>query len=60
MVRASNSLFENMEFQAFFELAVQKLIDSEGIEVGVADVTGAAWREVDFPEDYEAAQALFN
>ena len=49
-----------MEFQAFFELAVQQLIDSEGIEVGVADVTGAAWREVDFPEDYEAAQALFN
>lgn len=60
LLHASNALFEAKEFQAFFELAVQKLIDTDGLKVDVADVTGAAWREVDFPEDYEAAQSLFN
>lgn len=60
LVTAANTLFENEEFQSFFELAVQKLIDGGQLDVTVADVTGAKWREIDFPEDYEAAQALFN
>lgn len=60
LIKASNALFEKKEFQSFFELAVQSLIDADDLHVTVADVSGAAWREVDFSEDYEAAKVLFN
>lgn len=57
--RHAERLFEEGEFQSFFERAVQRLIDEDGIEVAVADVTGLKWREVDFPEDYAAAKSHF-
>jgi choline kinase len=35
------------------------MIDEDGLKVEVCDVTGLPWREVDFPEDYEAARGFF-
>ena len=57
--RHAERLFEEGAFQAFFELAVQRMIDEDGLEVEVADVSGLPWREVDFPEDYQAARHFF-
>lgn len=57
--RHAERLFEEGTFNAFFELAVQRMIDEDGLAVEVADVSGLPWREVDFPEDYAAARALF-
>jgi choline kinase len=58
--RHAEALFEAGTFNAFFELAVQRMIDDEQLAVEVADVTGLPWREVDFPEDYQAARGLFS
>ena len=58
--RNAESLFEEGVFNAFFEMAVQRMIDREGLVVEVADVSGLPWREVDFPEDYAAAREFFN
>lgn len=55
----AEALFEEGEFQSFFEKAVQRLIDEEDLRVSVADITGLKWREVDFPEDYVAARGYF-
>ena len=52
--------FEDGGFQSFFEVAVQTLIDAGKAKVEICDVTGLPWREVDFPEDYEAARAFFD
>jgi choline kinase len=57
--RHAERLFEEGTFQAFFELAVQRMIDEDGLKVEVADVSGLPWREVDFPEDYQAARGFF-
>ena len=57
--RHAERLFEEGTFQAFFELAVQRMVDEDGLKVEVADTTGLRWREVDFVEDYEAARVLF-
>lgn len=57
--RHAERLFEEGTFNAFFELAVQRMIDEDGLEVEVADVSGLPWREVDFPEDYAAARGFF-
>ena len=57
--RHAERLFEEGTFNAFFELAVQRMIDEDGLAVEVADVSGLPWREVDFPEDYQAARAFF-
>lgn len=57
--RHAEALFQDGVFNAFFELAVQRMIDQDGLLVDVANVSGMPWREVDFPEDYEAARCLF-
>ncbi len=57
--RHAELLFEEGNFQAFFELAVQRMIDEGGVRVEVADTSGLKWREVDFVEDYEAAREMF-
>jgi L-glutamine-phosphate cytidylyltransferase len=43
----------------FFEAALQVAIRSSAIEVKWVDITGIRWREIDFPEDLDAANALF-
>ncbi|WP_295529935.1 phosphocholine cytidylyltransferase family protein [uncultured Thioclava sp.] len=57
--RHAERLFEEGAMQSFFEMAVQRMIDEDGLQVEVCDVTGLPWREVDFPEDYEAARGFF-
>lgn len=57
--RNAEELFEEGVMLAFFEHAVQRMIDREGLKVEVCDVSGLPWREVDFPEDYAAARKFF-
>lgn len=57
--RHAETLFQEKNFQAFFELAIQRCIDQDGLEVKSCDVSGLPWYEVDFEEDYEAALELF-
>jgi L-glutamine-phosphate cytidylyltransferase len=45
---------------AFFEAALQLGIDRAMLNVDWIDVTDLRWREVDFPEDLEAAEALMS
>jgi L-glutamine-phosphate cytidylyltransferase len=45
---------------AFFEAALQRGLDKGSLPVRWVDVTGLRWREVDFPEDLEAAEALMS
>lgn len=56
----AEKLFEAGSFQSFFEHAIQNMIDEGAAEVSVLEVTGLPWREVDFPEDYEAALNLLS
>lgn len=51
--RSTDKIINNNEFSAFFESALQHLIDHNIVPVETCDVTGALWREVDFPCDYE-------
>jgi L-glutamine-phosphate cytidylyltransferase len=44
----------------FFEAALQTGIDSGRLNVGWSDVTGMRWREIDFPEDLDAADAILS
>lgn len=57
--RQAETLFEEGMFSAFFELAVQRMIDEDGLQVEVADMTGLQWCEVDFSEDYDVARNFF-
>ena len=43
----------------FFERALQEGIDRGLLDVRWADVSGMKWREIDFPEDLDAASSLF-
>jgi choline kinase len=47
------------EFGSFFEAALQEMIDAGELTPGVVDTGDLPWREIDFPEDYEAAKSLF-
>ena len=51
-------LKEKNNHQDYFEAAIQNLID-QGCEVKTNATNGRAWIEIDFPEDFEAAQKLF-
>lgn len=43
----------------FFEAALQRGIDSRLFDVAAVDIGGCRWREIDFPEDLDAARAMF-
>ena len=47
------------EFGSFFEAALQEMIDAGELSPAVVDTGDLPWREIDFPEDYEAAKLLF-
>ena len=47
------------EFGSFFEAALQEMIDAAELAPAVVDTGDLPWREIDFPEDYEAAKSLF-
>jgi choline kinase len=48
------------EFGSFFEAALQEMIDARELAPAVADTGVLPWREIDFPEDYAAAVAMFS
>ena len=45
------------EFAAYFESAIQRLIDEEDFRIETVPTAGAFWAEIDFVEDYKAAAA---
>lgn len=47
------------EFHSFFEAALQEMIDLGDLQPAIMDTGTLPWREIDFPEDYQAARALF-
>lgn len=58
--QAVETILERGEFQAFFEMAIQELIDEDAVPVTVMDIGDFPWIEIDFPADYEAAKRLFS
>ena len=46
-------------FGSFFEAALQEMIDAGDLSPGTVDTGDLPWREIDFPEDYAAARAMF-
>lgn len=50
-------LLKEKEFGAYFESAIQRLIDEEELEIMTVPTGSAFWAEIDFQEDYEAAEA---
>lgn len=53
----TKQLLKEKEFSAYFESAIQRLIDEESFEVQEVSTNGAFWSEIDFLEDYEKAVA---
>lgn len=47
------------EFGSFFEAALQEMINAGELSPAIVDTGDLPWREIDFPEDYEAAKLLF-
>jgi L-glutamine-phosphate cytidylyltransferase len=46
-------------FASFFEAALQEMINAGELSPGIVDTGDLPWREIDFPEDYAAARAMF-
>ena len=44
------------EFTAYFESAVQRLMDQGSYKIKAVPTNGAFWAEIDFCEDYERAK----
>lgn len=53
----TEQLLKEKAFDAYFESAVQRLLDAENFTVEALPVDGAFWAEIDFMEDYEKAAA---
>lgn len=51
----TKQLLMEKEFMAYFESAIQRLIDEEDFEIKEVSTEGAFWAEIDFMEDYENA-----
>ncbi len=51
----TKQLMKEKEFTAYFESAIQRLIDEEDFQIKTMPTDGAFWIEIDFPEDYERA-----
>lgn len=53
----TKQLMKEKAFGAYFESAVQRLIDKEVFNIIAVPTEGAFWAEIDFIEDYEKAAA---
>jgi len=53
----ATQLMKEKAFDAYFESAVQRLIDEEAFDIRTVPTEGAFWAEIDFIEDYEKALA---
>lgn len=50
-------LMKEKAFTAYFESAIQRLIDEEEFDIKAVPTDGAFWAEIDFLEDYERVKA---
>lgn len=57
--RGVERVLQRAEFGSFFEAALQEMIDAGELSPAIVETGDLPWREIDFPEDYEAAKALF-
>lgn len=55
----TNKQIENKNFSAFFEVALQELIENDRELVELVDISNFYWNEIDFPEDYRLAKSNF-
>ena len=54
----TKQLMKEKAFSDYFESAIQRLIDDkESFDIKIVPTEGAFWAEIDFPEDYEKAEA---
>lgn len=53
----TKQLMKEKAFTAYFESAIQKLIDEDKFDIKAVPTNGAFWAEIDFTEDYEKAKA---
>lgn len=51
----TKQLMKEQQFTAYFESAVQRLIEEENFDIQAVSTNGAFWAEIDFMEDYEKA-----
>ena len=51
----TKQLMKEKAFTAYFESAIQRLIDEEEFDIKTVPTNGAFWAEIDFVEDYEKA-----
>lgn len=57
--RGTERVLGRGEHMSFFEAALQEMIDARELSPLIVDTGDLPWREIDFPEDYEAARAMF-
>lgn len=55
LCQKTKQLMKEKEFTAYFESAIQRLLDEEQYDVQTFSTEGNFWAEIDFPEDYEKA-----
>lgn len=53
----TRQLMKEKAFTAYFESAIQRLIEEENFDIQAVPTGSAFWTEIDFPEDYEKACA---
>lgn len=53
--KKTKKLMEEKAFEAYFESAIQRLVDEEDFVIKAIPTDGAFWAEIDFKEDYERA-----
>lgn len=58
--RGVERVLQRAEFGSFFEAALQEMSDAGELSPVIVDTLNLPWREIDFPEDYEAAKKLFS
>src|SRR6187397_1275994 len=58
--RGVERVLQRAEFGSFFEAALQEMIDARELSPVIVDTGNLPWREIDFPQDYEAARDLFS
>lgn len=53
----TKQLLKEKEYSAYFESAIQRLIDEEDFDIKAVSTENYFWAEIDFMEDYERATA---
>ncbi|MBB6632577.1 NTP transferase domain-containing protein [Cohnella thailandensis] len=56
---ATRKQMQDQNLKAFFEVALQDLINEQKELFAIADITGEYWNEIDFVEDYNKAVQSF-